>query len=170
MQAVIALSETVGGQMNEENIEEAYFLKKRNTNNKNQSLVVKFNSKSAKNKLMDAKKKLKENENTKSIYVNDFLSKESLELFNYAKSIKTVGYKYIYTYGNKIYVKRSALNKPKLIRSKEDVDEILLEATTNNFHGRRSMRILSVPEEEEDTDDNDVEVNADFVSPVNHRI
>lgn len=49
VEAVIELSETVGVNIVKENIDEAYFLKKKNLPNQNQSLIVKFNTKSAKN-------------------------------------------------------------------------------------------------------------------------
>ncbi|XP_073843989.1 uncharacterized protein [Musca autumnalis] len=161
VETVIEISETVGVEISESNIDEAYFLKKNNSNNKKQSLIVKFNTKSTKDKLMEAKNKLKNNDNTKQVYINDLLSKESLELFNYAKSLKTVGYNYIFTKGSRIFVKKSAINKPKIIHTKEDVDEILLEATTTNLRSRRSMRLLHASDD--DTDDNDGQ--AAFVSP-----
>lgn len=163
VEAVIKLSQTVGVSIKEENIEEAYFLKKKNVSNPNQSLIVKFNSKFAKNKLMEAKSKLKGNDNTKNIYINDFLSKESLELFNYAKSLKSVGYNFVYTNGNRIYVKKSSITRPRVIRRKEDVDEILLQATTNTFHTRRSMRRIPPPDDE--SDDNEIDTHAQFLSP-----
>lgn len=161
--AVLKLSEAVGVSMNEANIEEAYFLKKRNTTNPHQSLVVKFSSKTSKNKLMEAKSKLKDNDNTKNVYINDFLSKESMELFNYAKTLKTVGYNFVYTNGNRIYVKKSSITRPKLIQRKEDVDEILLQATTNTFQSRRSLRKLPPPVD--DSDDNEADAQGEFLSP-----
>lgn len=112
---------------------------------------------------MDVKSKLKDNEKTKAVYVNDFLSRESLELFNYAKSLKSVGYKFIYTNGNKIYAKMSSITRPRIIRNQEDVDDILLQATTNNFHARRSMGRQPTPGD--DTDDNETDVQVQFLSP-----
>lgn len=41
---------------------------------------------------MMAKAKLKECDNTKAVFVNDLLSKETLSLLNYAKTLKPVGY------------------------------------------------------------------------------
>lgn len=149
-ESIIAVSKSIGVVLKEENIEEAYFLKKRSDNNSKQNIVVKFNSKAEKTKLMAAKKKLKESDETKSIYVNDYLSKESLELLNYAKTLKTVGYFSVYSYGGKIYAKKSSMNKPRFIRCAEEVDRILIEASTNKYQGRRSARF----DELDDDDDN----------------
>lgn len=150
--SVIEVSKTIGVELKEENIEEAYFLKKRNITNAKQNLVVKFNSKSTKNKLMEAKLKFKESEKTKTVYVNDFLSKESLELFNYAKTLKTVGYYSVYSNGGRIYAKKSPINKPKIIRSAEDVDRFLIDASTNKYQVRRSGRFDAVAGDETDDD------------------
>lgn len=136
---VIDISKKIGVDMKEENIQEAYFLKTKNQTNSKQSLVVKFNTRFAKEKLMAAKPKLKENSGTKSVYINDFLSKESMELFTYARSLKSVGYQSIYTYGGRIFAKKGETTRPRLIKRAEDVDNILLEATTNNSHRRRTM-------------------------------
>ena len=47
---------------------------------------------------MAAKSKLKVNEATKSAYVNEFLCKDTLKLFNYVKSLINFGYNSIYTH------------------------------------------------------------------------
>lgn len=63
------------------------------------------------------------------IYSNEFLSKESLQLFKYAKTLRTTGYISVYTAREKIYVRKSVNKGPILIRCEQDVDNILLEAT-----------------------------------------
>lgn len=135
--AVIQISKLVGVEITKETIDDAYFLKTKNQSNTKKSLVVKFNSKTAKEKLMSVKSKLKNNEITKTVYVNDFLSKESMELLNYARTLKSVGYHAVYSYSGRIFAKKSEITKPRLIRSEEDVDAILLEATTSKFHNRK---------------------------------
>lgn len=145
---IIKLTSEVGVELNAESIDDAYFVKKRNNRTgknekkneekaEKQTVVVKFNSKKSKEKLMSVKPKLKETES--NIFVNDFLSRETLSLLNYAKTLKTVGYRAAYAAGGKIFVKKSELSKPKFIASEEEVDELLLEATTNRSRNRRSL-------------------------------
>lgn len=163
-ETIIDVSKSIGVELKKENIEEAYFLKKHsNAASAKQNLVVKFNTKSAKENLMQSKIKFKDYENTKSVYVNDFLSKESLELFNYAKTLKSVGYHSVYSNGGKIYARKSQINKPRIIRSAEDVDNILYEASTNKAHKRRSARYEVVADDESEISDG--ENHAQFESP-----
>lgn len=163
--AVIEISKSVGVDIQKDSIDDAYFLKRKNVSNPKQSLVVKFNTKSAKDKLMSVKPKLKNNESTKSVYVNDFLSKESMDLLNYARTLKSVGYHAVYSYSGRIYAKKSEITKARLIKSEEDVDAILLEATTNKFNSRRlSQKQIAVME---DSDGSEEDTQAQFISPVN---
>lgn len=108
---VLELSGKVGIDLNKQNIEDAYFFKKRiskkdKNDNNIQTLVVKFCNKSSKDQLMLAKSKLREDKSTKSVYVNDYLSRETLSLFNHAKTLKTIGYCAVYTTGGKVYAKK----------------------------------------------------------------
>lgn len=164
-ETVIELSKTVGVEIQKETIDEAYYLRRKNLSNPTTSLVVKFNSKSAKEKLMSVKSNLKKNETTKSIYVNDFLSKESLELLNYAKTLRSVGYQSIYSHAGRIYAKKSDITKPRLIKSEEDVDSILIEATTNKFHNRRVSHMQPIIPE--DSDGSEEDAQSQFISPAN---
>lgn len=115
----------------EENIEDVFFMRKKQSKNTAQSIVVKTKSKETKSKIMSMKKNLKENEETKNVYVNDFLSCETMILFNYAKSLKNVGFRSVYAAGGKVFAKRSELSKPRVIRNEDDVNKLLLEATTH---------------------------------------
>lgn len=157
VETVIEMSKKVGVDISEEQIDEAYFLKRMNEEQSGQAVVVKFNSKSAKTKLMIAKPKLKDSDTTKSIYINDFLSKESLELLKYARSLKSVGYHAVYSHGGKIYARKSAITRPRIIRDEDDVNKILLEAATNQ--NRRKIITADVSDGSEDGDEND------FISP-----
>lgn len=135
--AVLDLTKSVGVDLTENSISDAYFFKNRNENNAKKTMVVKFENKTAKDKFMMAKPKLKENEATKSVYVNDYLSKETLKLFNYAKTLKTVGYRSIYTNGARVYVKMSELSHPRCVHNEDDVDKMLSEAVTRRKSGSR---------------------------------
>lgn len=154
---VLKLSSDAGVELQPEVIDEAYFIKRRNTssekknenNEGKQVMVVKFNSKKAKDTMMSIKPKLMENELTKKVFVNDYLSRETMSLLNYAKSLKQVGYRSVYVVGGKVFIKRSELSKPKIIRSEEEIDDLLLEAATNK-QKRRSQHLAP------DEDFNDV--------------
>lgn len=146
------MSKNVGVELEENEIDEAFVFKNKNSANKKQVMFVKFDSKKAKDKLMSVKSKLKENYETKNIFINDYSSKETLNLLKYAKTLKNVGYLSVYTYSGKVYVKRSATSKPKLIKMEDDVDTLLLEATTNSTRRRSNVKPTAT---REDTDDDD---------------
>lgn len=143
--AVMKLSSKFGVEMKVDNISDAYFLNKKK--NDSQTVVVKFNSRIAKSKLMAVKPKLKAQEESKNIFVSDFSSKETMNLFKYAKSLKNVGFRAIYTANNKVFAKRSELSKPRLLKNEDEVDKLLAEATTHQPQKRRSQQMMIRVEE-----------------------
>lgn len=158
---VLELTKTVGLSLKEENIEDAYFFKKTGSKNDNiRTMVVKFNNKRSKDALMASKSKLKGNEATKEVYVNDYLSKETLSLFNHAKGLKAIGYNFVYTNGTRVFVKRREISKPRIIKTEDDVDEIMAAAST--APARRSVNRATVAVDDSEDDDN----GATFLSPV----
>lgn len=161
IETVLELSGKIGIDIKEDNIEDAYFFKKRGGKNDTQTMVVKFSSRNAKDKLMKSKPKLKEMESMKTVYVNDYLSKEALSLFNYAKTLKTIGYGSVYTTGGRVYAKKSQISKPRYIKSEEDVDAIISEAATLRPK-RRSMNRVDAAPDDSDGDEN----QSAFLSPV----
>lgn len=112
---------------------------------------------------MAAKSKLKENESTSEVFVNDFHSKETMNLFYYAKSLKTIGYQHIYARNGRVYCRKSDIAKQQLIRDEEDVDNMLLEATTNKHWKRRSLVNNRRVDDANSSDDGDD--GAAYVSP-----
>lgn len=140
---VVKLSTDVGVAMQPAAIADAYFL---NGKGGSQTVVVKFNSKSEKSKLMAIKPKLKEQEETKNIFVNDYLSRETMSLFKYAKALKSVGFRAVYTSGSRVFAKRGELSKPRLIKNEDDVDKLLREAATFKPNQRRSVHVQNVDE------------------------
>lgn len=165
---LLEISKDVGLNLVDNEIESAYYLRKRNNSNGNdkQTMVVKFESSKSKIKLMQIKKKLKEKEETKSVFINDFLSKETLNIFKHAKTLKTIGYQAVYTYNGSVYAKRSEISKPRIIKSEEEVDGILMEATTSKFQKRRSnLMPAAVPDASNFNDEEEDEDGASFLSP-----
>lgn len=121
-----------------------YFLRiKKQSEDWKKSVVVKFSSKNHKERLMASKYKLKGNESTSEVFVNDFHSMETMNLLYYAKSLKTIGYQHIYARNGRVYCRKSNIGKQQLIRDEDDVDNMLLEATTNKHWKRRCC--LSIP-------------------------
>lgn len=161
MDTLINTFNKVGVNVKPEELDDAFFIGKKKTENK-QTVVAKFKSKLSKQKIMSAKPKLNENEETKTVFVNDFLTKETLSLLNYAKALKAVGYRRVYAKESKVFVKKSELSKPKRISSTSEVDELLLQATTNRVHSRRSQH--QARNDERSADESDVDPNS-FVSP-----
>lgn len=166
--SVIKLTKDVGVDINPSNIDDAFFIRNKTVSNQvgkgiKRSAIVKFSSKSAKDKLMSIKPKLKENETTRSVFVNDLLCKETLNLLNYARALKEVGYTYVYTRNGKVFYKRSQISRPQMISTEEDVDKLLITATSGKPWKRRSV----VPDANADdpvTSDDDGE-QAAYVSP-----
>lgn len=149
---VLKISSEAGVELQPESISDAYFIKNKKTpsNNddkeKKQMMIVKFNSMNAKQKLMSVKPILKES--GKDIFISDCLSKETLSLLNYSKSLKNVGYRAVYAAGGRVFVKRSELSKPKVIKCEEEVDSLLYEASVNKPKGRRSRQADVIDEDE----------------------
>lgn len=171
--AVMQLSEEVGVKFELDAVDDAFYLGNRNTTREEKSIVVKFASKKQKDKLMSAKQKLRQNDETKKVYVNDFLSKETLNLLAYAKSLKTIGYRYIYARDGKVFCKKSELSRQQIVRCPDDVDKMLSDATTSKHWERRSMvrnRQVIVPssdeeEDEKEDEEEEEEDGAEYVSP-----
>lgn len=111
-----------------------------NKDKKSKTLVVKFNSISDKNLLMSKKSKLKEVKEFEHVVVQDKLSYENLQLFNYASKLRTIGFKYVYHVKNVIYAKKEEGSRGLIIRNFDVVDNLLLTASTNgsNVTLRRS--------------------------------
>lgn len=168
VECVLEFTKSVAPDIKAENIEEAYFVGgMQNGDNRKKTAVVKFSDRASKNKLMAVKPKLKENESTKSVFVNDFLSKETLELFNYAKSIKEVGYQIVFVKNGRVMYKRSAISRPQVIRSEQEVDEIILNATTNKRYShstRMQKKIIPVEDDDGPSADEDDQI---YASPNN---
>lgn len=163
--AVINLSKNIGVELKTDNIDDAYFLKNKNKQSKIKNVIVKFDAKSSKDKIMAAKSKLKtEDDKADKIFINDLLSKETLALLTYAKTLKTVGYKFVYPNHGRIFVKKSEISKPRVLRNEDDVDKLLLESTSTNPRMRRSV----VRSEIADLESSDEDVRTDFMSPVHH--
>lgn len=163
--AVLDLSKKIGVSFESNCVEDAYFMQNRNKNQQagKKTVVVKFANKLHKDKLMSVKPKLKENENTKTIYINEYLSKETLSLLYHAKSLRAIGYQHIYAKHGRVYCKKSDIARQIFIRSEEDVDRMLLEATTNKHWNRRSMVQHREVPDVEDTEDGDD--GANYLSP-----
>lgn len=163
-ETIAKISENIGVKIDNNTVEDAYFLKNKNKNNENKTVVVKFTSKMQKDKFMSSKAKLKENEDTKKIYINNFNSKETMHLYNYAKSLKSIGYQYVFIKNGRVFAKRSDTSNQQLIREEDEVDKILLNATSNKQWGRRSL-IHPRQVEAEDFSDVDGEDGAPYMSP-----
>ena len=71
------------------------------------------------------KPKLKENDETKNVRVNNYLSRETIRFLKYARSLKSVGYRAVYSVGGRVFAKRSELSKPKLLKNEDDVGKLL---------------------------------------------
>lgn len=136
------LSQKVGADIGPENINEAYFIRNKTASkegglDQKSSIVVKISSMSAKQKLMAVKLKL--NENMNIVLINDFLSKETLNLYNYARALKEVVFSYVYSTNGTVFYKRSEISKSQIVRSEEDLDKILLNSVTGKPLKRRLM-------------------------------
>lgn len=160
-ETILSIMKNVDVELKTDEIDDAYFLNKKASTK--QSLVVKFNSTKSKQKVMAAKSKLNENDTTKGVFINEFLSKETLTLLNHARALKSVGYRQVYATGGRVFVKRSELSKPKIIHDAEDVDNFLLEATNHMSRGSRTVDqdVNNIDE----SDGRDSEPQSPYLSP-----
>lgn len=164
--AVVNLCQAVGVDLVPQNIEEAFFINKRNSESQKKTVVVKCSSKANKDKLMSVKPKLKDNVETTAVYVNDFLSKETMDLLNYARALRNVGYRQVFARSGKVYCKKSEISRPYLIKDQSEVDWMLLNATSGKpwevraaNRGQRLETATAIHDDDED------DVGAEYVSP-----
>lgn len=162
VQLVIDMAKTTGANISEKEIDDAYFLNNRRINNSKSksSLVVKFNNKKSKQTFLSEKSKLKEVEKYKEVYVNDFLSKETMEILKYAKSLKSVGFKFVYARAGIVFAKIDEKSRPYRLRKMEDVDGLLCK-TAGGARRRNLLADINKYREEDNDDDED----AQFESP-----
>lgn len=159
LEVVLKIAKKTGADICEDEVDDAYFLKV-NDKSLKKSLVVKFNNKKSKKAFMNEKAKIKQIDDLKSIYINDFLCKESLEVFNHAKTLKTVGYKFVYSKGGNIFAKKDEKSRQIRIYSMGDVDKMLLSAS-----GGRSMKSRAAIVNDENSDEDDDDDGENFRSP-----
>lgn len=158
---VLNIAKKSGADVCEDDIDDAYFLGRSKHTNKS-AVVVKFVNNKSKTIFMKEKKKLNTLEGMKSVFVNDFLSKDSLELFKHAKSLKSVGFTSVFTSGGRIFVKRNVNSRQIRIRNMDDVDQLLLKSTNNRIKPVRGT--LNEPVLDDDDDDDDEFDDADAES------
>lgn len=160
-ESVVKFSRKNGVEISPGSIDDAYFLKKRNEKSKLKNVIVKFENKKSKEKFMTVKAELKKDDENR-VFVNDLLSKETMSLLSYAKTLKSVGYATVYPNHGRIFARKSAISRPRLIRNEDDVDNILLEASTNKPMMRKSLNNGALPQ----LVCSDDEGQADFMSPL----
>ncbi|KAI8117949.1 hypothetical protein CVS40_10315 [Lucilia cuprina] len=175
---VLNIASKAGINIQEDDVDETYFLNgnkqnKKNKQNNRKSIVVKFTNKQTKQKLMREKSKLKEINELKNVFINDFLCKETLQLLNYAKSLKEVGFKFIYAKNGNIFAKKNEKSRQYIIilKTMDDVDE-LLSKTVGCGAKRKILDAINDDvsgDDEDDEDDVDDDVDDDddpqFESP-----
>lgn len=163
---IINLSKEMGVVLDKVNIEDAFYLRNKRSNNQKKTAIVKFTNKNSKDKLMSLKSKLGKNESTTSVYINDLLCKETLDLLNYAKALKNVGYKFVYARNGRVFYKRSEICKAQVINTTEDVDQIILSATTNKRFSRNQIESYAANVfDDDDGSGDDGDNGAQYVSP-----
>lgn len=78
----------------------------------------------------------------KNVYVNDFLSKDTLKIFKHAKSLKSVGYKIVYIRSGKIFAKKDENSRQLKINNMDDVDRLLLKSSGNASEKDRATDMI----------------------------
>lgn len=139
---VLDIAKKIGADICENEIKDAYFLPNRNKKNEKKSIVMKFTNKKSKKVFMNEKSKMKKMDDLKTVYVNDLMCRETLDVFNHAKSLKTVGYKFVYARGGNIVAKKTFESNPIRIKSMDDVDRILTASAGGSKRGRTSAVVI----------------------------
>lgn len=167
---VLNIANKTGANICEDEIDEVYFLnrnRKLNTESSKEStksVVVKFVNKKSKQIFMNEKAKMKDIDGLKKVYVNDFLSKESMAVFNHAKSLKTIGYEFVYANSGGIFVKRNSNSRQIRIKSMDDVDRILLNSSGGGSRRSRATA-ADIVISDDDVDDDEDDDESSFRSP-----
>lgn len=152
---VLDIAKKTGADICEDEIEEVYFVNNRKQSTKS-SVVVKFNNKKSKSTFMKEKNKLKNMDDMKAVYINDLLSKENLELLHHAKSLKSVGFKFVFAQGANIFVKKNFDSKSIRLKCLDDVDEMLMRAATGSASRvNRAGALLECSDDVSDDDEDD---------------
>ena len=95
-------------------------------------VIVRFNNRRARNAVYDERRKLKDFtikdlgfQGRDRIYINENLISSTRELLGEAnKARKSAGYKFLWTYNGRIYVKKNETAFPIIIHGKEDMRKI----------------------------------------------
>lgn len=156
VEVVLDVAAKTGVDICEDEVEEAYFLNRSKQNDKQdgkekektKSLVVKFTNKKSKQNFMHEKPKMKEIEGLKKVFINDFLCKETLELLNYAKTLRSVGFKYVFAKTGNVFVKKDDKSRQIRLKSVDDVDDMLRKSAG----GVRRRNLMAAFDNDEDED------------------
>lgn len=119
---VVAVANKIDADIGEDDVDEAYFLNKRNNSSNLKSVVFKF---------MSNRNKAK----------NDFVCKDTMDIFNHAKSLKSVGFRRVYTSGGNVYVNTDENSRQIQIKSMADVDDILKQPVSKGKHLRKWIEV-----------------------------
>lgn len=110
-----------------ENVE----IKPVNVEKENTPILVAFKNPQEKNAFLTKRKEKGNITSTKcnlpgshSIYVNEDMSREQRELFRRARSLRDRGYKFVWSKGGNIYVRRTETSDIVRINCSEDIDEL----------------------------------------------
>ena len=154
--AVLDIAKKIGVDICEDWIDDVYFVNQRksmpNTEIK-RSIVVKFINKKSKQLFMSKKSTLRKNDDLKNVYINDFLSKQTVQIFNHAKTMKAVGFKFVYSRNGMIIARKNENSKPIRINSMDDVDKILLNLSGGSKRAHSDVFTVETSDDENDIND-----------------
>lgn len=110
---------------------------------------------------MAGKVNLKTDKSLQNVFINDFLSRDTIELLNHAKSVKAVGYKFVFVRGGKVFIRKNENSRVVGVRSMDEVDKVLLESSQGGVPAVRRARTDVI-----DSDISDAEDGNTFRSPL----
>ncbi|XP_036342914.1 uncharacterized protein LOC118752232 [Rhagoletis pomonella] len=127
-EATMYICNKIGANIDPSNIIQTFFVGSKHA--KSKTITVRFANKINKVQFMSAKSKLREITEMKNVFIHDCLSKETMKLFNHAKSLKAVGFKFVLAKGNHIVVKKNEQAPTITVKTMGDVDKLLLASST----------------------------------------
>jgi len=136
--AVVDIASKLNVSISKSDIISSSLIKSYSINDKNgvkhDKNIIKYTlvSDKVKHNLLRNKRNLLKIDNLKHVQILDSLSRKSIDILQYAQSLRNFGYKSIYSSYGKVYAKETINTKPILLNTKDVVDQLIIKSNIKN--------------------------------------